>query len=66
MDVVELVEDAPEEDIVAYNKHYNESTKVAYLMLETMSSYLQKNFEDWWIFYMNQTIKEMFQVHARK
>lgn len=45
-DVTKLSKDVTEEEVVAYNKHYNEPTKVAYLMLAVMASELQKRFEN--------------------
>ena len=39
-DLIEPTKDALEDDIVAYNTHYDESTKEACLMLVTMSSEL--------------------------
>ena len=65
-DIPELGEDATPDEITAYNKHYDESTKVACLMLATMASGLQKNFENWGAFDINQKLKEMFQEQARQ
>ena len=39
-DVPKLLEVFIDEDVVSYNKHYDESTKVDCLMLETVSSKL--------------------------
>ncbi|KAL7584328.1 uncharacterized protein LOC111913142 [Lactuca sativa] len=54
------------EEVTAYNKHYDESTKVAFLMLATMASGLQKNFETWSAFDINQQLEEMFHEQARE
>ena len=65
-DVPVLGENPTPEEVNAYNKHYDESTKVACLMLATMASGLQKNFETWGAFDKNQQLEEMFQEQARQ
>lgn len=44
-DVQKLSENHTEEEVAAYNKNYDEATKVTCLMLATMYSELQKDFK---------------------
>ena len=53
------------EKIAAYRKHVNDSNDVTCLMLATMESDLQKQFEEVEAFEMVTQLKEMFQVQAR-
>ena len=39
---------ATREEMFSYIKHYNDATKVAYIMLATMTSELQRHYEDYW------------------
>lgn len=56
-----LDDDSSEEEMAAYNKHYDESMKVACIKLATMSSELQKSFESLGAFDINENLKEMFE-----
>jgi hypothetical protein len=62
----QLPKDPTEAELAAYHKHDEESTKVACLMLATMSSELQKSFENVGAFDMNFQLQEMFQEQARQ
>lgn len=46
-------DNSSQEDLVAYNKHEDESTKVACIMLATMSPELQKRFKNYGEFEIN-------------
>lgn len=59
-------DDSYEEDIVVYNKQDEDSTKLASIMLATMSPELQKSFENVVEFEINEQLKEMFQEQARQ
>lgn len=52
------------EDLVAHNKHDEQSTKVVCIMLAIMSPEIQKSFENYGVFEINEHLKEMFQVQA--
>ena len=56
---------APRVERDAYSKHLNDSVDVTYLMLTTMNSKLQKQFEEMEAFDMMVHLKGMFQEHAR-
>ena len=49
----------------AYKKHSDDSLEVGYLMLATMSSYLQKGLENMEAYEMILHLKEMYQHQAR-
>ncbi|TLX70056.1 DDE-type integrase/transposase/recombinase [Labilibacter sediminis] len=59
-----LSENPSTEESEAYLKHDKDSTKVACLMLATMSSELQKSFENMGAFDINSQLMDMFQVQA--
>ena len=56
---------APRAERDAYSKHLNDSVDVTYLMLTTMNSELQKQFEEMEAFDMMVHLKGMFQEQAR-
>src|SRR5918996_5038823 len=58
--------DASVEDRAAYDKHYDDASKVSCIMIATMSVELQKTFEDVWAFDMNLRLAEMFHKKARQ
>ena len=57
---------APRAERDAYSKHLNNSVDVTYLMLTTMNSELQKQFEEIEAFDMMVHLKGMFQEQARQ
>lgn len=61
-----LDDDTSPEAVTEYNKRFAESTKVACLMLASMSPELQKSFENMGAFELNEQLREMFQEQARQ
>ena len=61
-----LSENPTEAEVSTYEKHDEESIKVACLMLATMSSELKKCFENVGAFDINVQLMEMFQEQARQ
>ncbi|GJS51005.1 hypothetical protein Tco_0624367 [Tanacetum coccineum] len=59
-------DDSTQEEIKAYQKHYDDVNKVSCIMASSMSPELQKTFENTWAYEMNQQLKEMFQAKASK
>ena len=59
-------DDSTQEEIEAYQKHYDDANKVSCIMESSMSPELQKTFENTWAYEMNQQLKEMFQAKASK
>lgn len=57
-------EDVTIKEFADYEKHHNQSNEVACLMLVSMVSKLQKSFEKYGSFGMNENLKEMFQKQA--
>ena len=57
---------APRAERDAYSKHFNEFVDVTCLMLTTMNSKLQKEFEEIEAFDMMVHLKGMFQEQARQ
>ena len=56
----EPAENVPRAENNAYEKHHNDSVDVAYLMLATMSSELQKDLKNMEAYDMIFNLKEMF------
>lgn len=61
-----IVDESSEEDIVAYNKHNNESTNVPCIMLATMYPQLQKTFNSLGTIEKNKCLREAFQEQVGK
>ncbi|GKE13519.1 hypothetical protein Tco_1417070 [Tanacetum coccineum] len=59
-------DDSTQEEIEAHQKHYDDANKVPCIMASSMSSELQKTFENIWAYEMNQQLKEMFQAKVSK
>ena len=57
---------APRSERDAYSNHLNDSLDVTYLMLTTMNSELQKQFEEMETFVMMVHLKGMFQEQSRQ
>ncbi|KAI3790215.1 hypothetical protein L2E82_03091 [Cichorium intybus] len=61
----ELVDIDPEtatpEEIASYQKHSDDATKVACIMIATMNPELQRIYEDYWPFEMHKELTEKFQ-----
>ena len=53
-------------EIVAYEKHYKDSTKVLCIMVATMTLELQRHDEDYWSYEMNNDLMENFHKRARQ
>ena len=62
----EPVDNVPRAEKNAYEKHHNVFIDVAYLMLATMSSELQKDLENMEAYDIIFNLKEMFQQQARQ
>ena len=57
---------ATPEEYAAYKKHYDDATKVACIMVATMSPELQRYYEDYWTFEMNKELMEKHHNRARQ
>ena len=57
---------ATPEEYAAYKKHYDDATKVACIMVATMSPELQRYYEDYWPFEMNKDLMEKYHKRARQ
>ena len=57
---------ASPEEITAYNKHCTDSTKASCIMVSTMSSELQKMFDESWAYEINEKLREMFAKGQRQ
>nr|GEV49154.1 hypothetical protein [Tanacetum cinerariifolium] len=64
--IATINDDSTQEEIEAYQKHYDDANKVSCIMASSMSPKLQKTFENTWAYEMNQQLKEMFQAKASK
>lgn len=53
-------------EVATYHEHDDKSTKVACIMLATLSFELQKSFENLWLHDINEHLKEMFREKARQ
>ena len=54
------------EEYAEYKKHYEDATKVACIMVATMTPELQRFYEDYWPYEMNKDLKEKFRKRARQ
>ncbi|KAI3768716.1 hypothetical protein L2E82_19546 [Cichorium intybus] len=65
----ELVDVDPEtatpEEIASYQKHSDDATKVACIMIATMNPELQRIYEDYWPFEMHKELAEKFRKQER-
>lgn len=59
-------ESATPKHIVAYKKHYNDATKVACIMVATMTHELSCHYEDYWPYEMNKDLMEKYHKRARQ
>ncbi|KAJ9554596.1 hypothetical protein OSB04_018641 [Centaurea solstitialis] len=65
--IVEIDHDtASPEEINAYSKHCTDSTKASCIMVSTMSSELQKMFDESWAYEINEKLREMFAKGQRQ
>ncbi|KAJ9554972.1 hypothetical protein OSB04_009586 [Centaurea solstitialis] len=65
--IVEIDHDtASPEEINAYSKHCTNSTKSYCIMVSTMSSELQKMFDESWAYEINEKLREMFAKGQRQ
>ncbi|KAJ9544124.1 hypothetical protein OSB04_023831 [Centaurea solstitialis] len=65
--IVEIDHDtASTEEINAYSKHCTDSTKASCIMVSTMSSELQKMFDESWAYEINDKLREMFAKGQRQ
>nr|GEU50169.1 hypothetical protein [Tanacetum cinerariifolium] len=64
--IPKINDDSTQEEIEAYQKHYDDANKVSCIMAYFMSPKLQKTFKNTWAYEMNQQLKEMFQEKVRK
>lgn len=66
-ELIEVDDDtATPEEKEAYQKHYVDATKVACLMVATMTPELQRFYEDYWPYEMNKDLAEKFRKRARQ
>ena len=65
-DLPYLDEECTEEEKEAYNKHDTESRKVACIMMASMTSELQKSFDNMGSFELMEQLREMFQQQAKQ
>ena len=64
-ELIEIDEsEANPEEIVAYKKHCDDATKVACIMVATMTPELQRFYEDYWLYEMNKDLVEKFRKRA--
>jgi hypothetical protein len=57
---------ATPEELATYKKHYVDATKVACIMVATMTPELQKFYEDYWPYEMNKDLIEKYHKRARQ
>ncbi len=65
-DLPYLDEESTEDEKEAYNKHDTESRKVACIMMASMTSELQKSFDNMGSFELMEQLREMFQQQAKQ
>ncbi|KAD3641221.1 hypothetical protein E3N88_30445 [Mikania micrantha] len=66
-ELIEIDEErATPEELAAYKKHYMDATKVACIMVATMTPELQKFYEDYWPYEMNKDLMEKYHKRARQ
>ncbi|KAI3767607.1 hypothetical protein L2E82_17860 [Cichorium intybus] len=58
-------ETATPEEIASYQKHSDDATKVACIMIATMNPELQRIYEDYWPFEMHKELAEKFRKQER-
>ena len=52
------------EEIISYRKHYDDTTKVACIMVATMAPRLQRFYEDYWPYKTSLDLVENFHMSA--
>ena len=62
----ELEPTATLEEIAEYQAHERDATKVACIMLATMTAELQKSYEDYYPFEMHQDLMDRYHQSARQ
>ena len=64
LDEIDETKVTPEE-VAAYEKHYKDATKVACIMVATMTLELQRHYEDYWLYEMNNELMKKYHKCAR-